>query len=185
MENSIDISAIDRAIAAAKARLASAAEVIETTDSETSEVAETTSVPADKKLTKEEKAAIREQKRLQREKERAERQAKRSETIVKKSTNKLLPLDEATSAAYDSLLSLDATQTAALIVHLQHRIRTLKVESGGGDATFNVGDRVKILNDPKHAGKFATVTAVGRIRVLMKTDDGKTAYTFKTDVEAA
>jgi hypothetical protein len=196
------LSAIDKALAAAKARKA----MKTGDDSETQPSAPSAQMKqkAEKTLkpTSEEKTAVRsakdadrENRRLQRAKERDERRATRlaekgnkGPAHMKKVANAAakLPIlvDQATFAVNEITTNFSRDQIAAIALHLQHFNRVKATERALGQQV-SLGQEVRIIGgDPRFIGKVGTTSLVRRIRCFVDIPGvKKPVYLFTSDVE--
>lgn len=200
--NTTDLSAIDRAIANAKAR--KAGRVTAEAAGEGEAPAEGTASPTETgskrpRLTDEEKAA----RQQTRDKERAEkkeareavRAAKKAEKDaakqpahmrkVMKAAEKLGSLGlKATLLFNEATANLSASELAALATHIQHFNR-VKATERALDQTLEVGQQVTVIGgDPRYFGATGTVTKAQRIRCYVQVEGAnKPIYLFISDVE--
>lgn len=192
MEQQTNISAIDKALAAAKARRAAkeAAGALEPSASEARGTA--VSAPAFAAQQKKEALALaRETARAARE---AAREAKRSSRApkgethmkkVKRAEERLPSLSEAAQALFNqSTVSLPAAELSALALHIQHYNRARATERAVS-AEVKVGTQVRIIGgDPRFVGKTGPITKVQRIRCFVEIPGReKPVYLFTSDVE--
>lgn len=201
-EKNDTISAIDKALAAAKARKAArqaGGEVAETP----AKAAKGSKAPAAKASAKPAKdVADKEAARALREKEReaakakrdAEREAKKAEKVaakkpahmskVEKAAEKLPALNaDAETVFSDAVANLPAAQVAALALHLQHFNR-VKATERAMTAKIEEGLEVEIIGgDPRFIGKVGTVVKAGRLRCHVEVEGlDKNVYCFTSDV---
>jgi len=195
MEQQTNISAIDKALAAAKARRAAkeAAGALEPSASEARGTAAVAHVaPAFAAQQKKEALALaRETARAARE---AAREAKRSSRApkgethmkkVKRAEERLPSLSEAAQALFNqSTVSLPAAELSALALHIQHYNRARATERAVS-AEVKVGTQVRIIGgDPRFVGKTGPITKVQRIRCFVEIPGReKPVYLFTSDVE--
>ena len=192
MEQQTNISAIDKALAAAKARRAAkeAAGALEPSAPEARGTA--ASAPAFAAQQKKEALALaRETARAARE---AAREAKRSSRApkgethmkkVKRAEERLPSLSEAAQALFNqSTVSLPAAELSALALHIQHYNRARATERAVS-AEVKVGTQVRIIGgDPRFVGKTGPITKVQRIRCFVEIPGReKPVYLFTSDVE--
>jgi hypothetical protein len=201
-----NVSEIDRAVAAAKARALAKAAAGQTSTPASENEPE--SKPRGKKLAdageiarrdadRAAKAEARNVERLARkearEAKKAERQADRKTphfSKIEKAGASLPALTTNSQETYDLVCSagLDQGEVTALIAHLGHYNRVRATEASFG-VKFENGQRVQILSSDRDArliGKFATITQVRKIRVLVDLEDtGKEAYLFLSDIVPA
>lgn len=179
-ENMIDsndtMSAIDIAIAKAKARAASRS--VENQGEERP------------KLSPEEREASREAAKAERERIRAEKIARKSRgpvhmSKVEKAASKLPQLTVAAATIFDEITSnLPAATISALSAHLNHFNRVQATQRAVGAAPLKVGQVVRIVGgDPRFIGQTGHLEKVQRIRCYVKlSDSGRLAYCFTSDV---
>lgn len=189
MQNTIDnkLSAIDKALAAAKARKA----MKEASATVSSEVLPAASVPV-KVQKKSEDPARTEAKKL-RDAEREARRAAKA-TVEKgpvhmkkiaRAASKLPALNESVQQVFDeATTNFSAEQVTALALHLQHFNRTKATERALGQRV-EAGSNVRIISgDPKFIGKLGTVDRAQRIRCYVNIPGFKRpVYLFTSDVE--
>lgn len=201
-EKNDTISAIDKALAAAKARKAArqAGGEIAETPTKPSKGSKSPSKASGTKPAKE--VADKEAARAAREKEReaakakrdAEREAKKAEKAaakkpahmskVDKAAEKLPALSENASSVFnDAVANLPAAQVAALALHLQHFNR-VKATERAMTAKIEEGLEVEIIGgDPRFIGKVGTVVKAGRLRCHVEVEGlDKNVYCFTSDV---
>jgi ribosomal protein L21E len=191
------LSAIDKALAAAKARKGVKTDS-DSTDVENDQQTDDIEV---KKVTQpdfakaQKKAALdsmRAEAKAKRDSERLERRAAKLANAgkpvhMKKINNaaeKLPALDERTQLLFnESTVNLGVQQIAALSLHLQHFNR-LKATERALDQKLELGQTVDIISgDPKYVGKTGTVTGVRRIRCFVEVEGlTKPVYLFTSDV---
>lgn len=192
-----DVSEIDKALAAAKARKAA-----KTGDSTTPKASKEPAAPKEPKrpkLTDEEKAARLEALNAQRAERKAARDAARAEKVaarnaarqpahmkkVEKAAERLSPLGDAAQLLFnEATTNLTATELAALATHIQHFNR-VKATERALSQVIEAGQTVTVIaGDPRFIGKTGTVAKAQRIRCYV-TIEGftKPAYLFTSDVE--
>lgn len=191
------LSAIDKALAAAKARKAAKAGATspDSTEAEPKAKKETHPEFAKAKKTEALKAA-REAAKAARD---AERQKRREEKVEASSNKKPVHMKKIETAAaklpalqtdaarriYDEIVTnLSQDQVMALALHLQHFTRTKATERALGQRV-TAGARVRITGgDPRFIGKFGTVDRAQRIRCYVNVPGFKRpVYLFTSDVE--
>lgn len=196
-----DVSAIDRALAAAKARKEAKGNggKAEATGPSTTEAA--AKEPKRPRLSDEEKAARqaardaeRAERKAKREAERAqklaERQANRQPAHMKKVQKAAEKLGELGQAAQlllnEATTNLTAAELAALALHIQHFNRVKATERALGQK-IEAGMKVTIVGgDPRFIGKTGTVSKAQRIRCYVAIEgQSKPVYLFTSDVAAA
>lgn len=174
------ISAIDKALAAAKARKAQKVATGESTArAENSEGSSTPREPKKPRMTDEERAAKSAQREAERNERKAKREAEKAEKIalrnagkqpahmrkVQKAAEKLSPLAQAAQIILDdATANLTQSELAALALHIQHFNRVKATEMA---LAQNIGEgaEVQIVSgDPRFIGKTGTVVKSQRIR---------------------
>lgn len=177
MINSSDtMSAIDIAIAKAKARAASRS--VEALDTDRP------------KLSPEEREASRVAARAERERIRAEKITRRSKgpvhmSKVEKAAAKLPVLSDSAASLFEEITTnLPAATISALSAHLNHFNRVQATQRAVGAAPLKVGQVVRIVGgDPRFIGQTGHLEKVQRIRCYVKlSDSGRVAYCFTSDV---
>jgi len=195
MEQQTDISAIDRALAAAKARRAAkeAAGAFEPSD-DGPKVSTHPAFAADQK--KEALRLAREADRAKRAEEREQRRAAKPARTpkadahmkkVKSAEGKLPALTEAASVIFNELtVNFGAAQLGALALHIQHYNRARATERAVS-TPVSVGSRVRIVGgDPRYIGQVGVLTKAQRIRCFVEVPGrDRPIYLFTSDVEAA
>lgn len=191
------ISAIDAAIANAKARRATKTGTPVTASDAT--VSPATTAAKRPRLTDEEKTARAAQKDVERAAAKTARDAKRAAKKAQKDADrkpahmskvdkafaKLPVLGElATSMFGDITANFSRDQVAALALHLQHFNR-VKATERALNQKVEAGATVTIVGgDPRYVGKTATVTKAQRIRCYVSIEGvAKPVYLFTSDVE--
>ena len=192
------VSAIDKAIAAAKNRKATKT-AAGTTEGATA-TATTPKEPkaAKPKMSDEDKAAklaLRETERAAKKAERdvartakiAERNANRSPAHMKKvqkAAEKLTALGTAAELIFnEATANLPGAELAALATHIQHFNR-VKATERALNQNLEVGQEVNIVGgDPRFIGKTGTLAKVQRIRCYVTVEGiNKPVYLFTSDV---
>ena len=179
------LSAIDKALAAAKARKAAKES---SPESEQSDVNVTKSAPD-----KAEKIAAREAKRAQMAKEREERRAAKAAEAkgpahmkkIDRAASRLPVLSDPAQLLFnEATTNFSAEQITAISLHLQHFNRVKATERALGQKV-QVGQTVKIIaGDPKFVGMTGTVSKSQRIRCYVTVPGVKRdVYCFTSDVE--
>lgn len=200
-----DVSAVDKALAAAKAR--KAAKATKAPDAPTPEA---TSAPeadasaakeAAKAAKKAERDASRAAKKAEREIAKAEkkaaRDAKRAEKAAAKADRKpahmskvekaaaKLPTinDNATRLLNEATTNFSLDQLSAIAEHIRHFVRTKSTERALS-TKLTVGQVVRIVNgNPRFIGSVATVMKAQRIRCYVEVQGyDKRVYLFTSDV---
>lgn len=179
------LSAIDKALAAAKARKAAKES---SPSSDEGEVKVTKSAPD-----KAEKIAAREAKRAQMAKEREERRAAKASQPkgpahmkkIDRAASRLPTLSDSAQLLFnEATTNFSAEQITAISLHLQHFNRVKATERALGQKV-EVGQTVKIIaGDPKFVGMTGTVSKSQRIRCYVTVPGIKRdVYCFTSDVE--
>lgn len=179
------LSAIDKALAAAKARKASKES---SSSSDDGEVKVTKSAPD-----KAEKIAAREAKRAQMAKEREERRAAKAEQNkgpahmkkIDRAASRLPVLSDSAQLLFnEATTNFSAEQITAISLHLQHFNR-VKATERALSQKVEVGQTVRIIGgDPKFVGMTGTVSKAQRIRCYVTVPGTKRdVYCFTSDVE--
>lgn len=197
-EKNDTISAIDKALAAAKARKAARQAGGEVAEAP-AKVTKTSAAPKTKAAKVEvDKEAIRAEREKEREaakaKRDAEREAKKAEKAaakkpahmskVQKAAEKLPALNSDAEGVFnDAVANLPAAQVAALALHLQHFNR-VKATERAMTAKIEEGLEVEIIGgDPRFIGKVGTVVKAGRLRCHIEVEGlDKNVYCFTSDV---
>jgi len=184
-------SAIDKALAAAKARKA-AKELLPQTSAEVPDAP----TEARKKATDEEKAAklaVRAQKQAQLKADREARKAAKAQQPkgpahmkkIDRAASKLPELNDQTQLLFnEATTNFSSGQLTALALHLQHFNR-VKATERALSQKVEVGSRVRIIGgDPKFIGMTGTVSKAQRIRCYVSVPGVKReVYCFTSDVE--
>lgn len=189
MQNASDnkLSAIDKALAAAKARKAMK-EATQATGDETT----MPKTPAAKPMKKIDDGARAEAKKLRD----AEREARRAAKAVApkgpvhmkkiaKAASKLPTISAEGQRLFDEITTnFSAEQVTSLALHLQHFNRTKATERALGQRV-EAGSNVRIVGgDPRFIGKLGTVDRAQRIRCYVNVPGFKRpVYLFTSDVE--
>ena len=183
------LSAIDKALAAAKARKA----MKEGTSTDTVEIA--TSVPRQKQTSEQKAAKLAE--RAQRQAQlKADREARRAAKAsqpkgpahmkkIDRAASKLPSLNGQAQLLFnEATTNFSAEQLTALALHLQHFNRVKATERALGQK-IEAGQAVRIIGgDPRFVGMTGTVTKAQRIRCYVSVPGFKRdAYCFTSDVE--
>jgi transcription antitermination factor NusG len=189
------LSAIDKALAAAKARKATK----DGTPLEASDKPAKTKTPkveaADKTVAKLAKEAARKARQEQRATEREARRAAKAAERATAKTPHMKKIEKAATALPDmstamklifaeATTNFSAAQITALALHLQHFNR-VKATERALSQKLEAGMAVRIIGGPtKHVGKMATVSKAQRIRCFVEIPGvGKPVYLFTSDVE--
>lgn len=189
------LSAIDKALAAAKARKA-----MKDSQNAPQDAAEknTTKVVTDnvvKAAKNAERDATRESARAQRTKEREARRAAKATDLANKkpahmkkiasAAAKLPTLSQSAQILFSDITSnLPNDQVIAVALHLQHFNRTKATERALGQRV-TAGQQVRITaGDPRYVGKTGTIARAQRIRCYVTIPGIKReVYLFTSDVE--
>lgn len=191
------LSAIDKALAAAKARKAAKdGSPVEASDKPTKTKTPKVKVEAaDKTAAKIAKEAARkarqEQRATEREARRAAKAAERSQAKtphmkkIEKAAAALPDMSDAMKLVFaEATTNFGAAQINALSLHLQHFNR-VKATERALNQKLEAGMSVRIIGGPtKHVGKMATVSKAQRIRCFVEIPGvSKPVYLFTSDVE--
>jgi flagellar biosynthesis GTPase FlhF len=191
------LSAIDKALAAAKARKAlkeaSAPESEEAPSAKPSRAKAETQPDFAKAQKKEALAAARAAAKATREAERQARREAKSADVkgpvhmkkVEKAASKLPALNDTAQVLFtDITTNLSAAQVAAIALHLQHFNR-LKATERAIDQRVAPGDHVTIVGgDPRYVGMTGTVDRAQRIRCYVNVPGvRRPVYLFTSDVQ--
>lgn len=179
------LSAIDKALAAAKARKASRES---SSSSDDGEIKVAKSAPD-----KAEKIAAREAKRAQMAKEREERRAAKASQPkgpahmkkIDRAASRLPTLSDSAQLLFnEATTNFSAEQITAISLHLQHFNR-VKATERALSQKVEVGQTVTIIaGDPKFVGMTGTVSKSQRIRCYVTVPGVKRdVYCFTSDVE--
>ena len=194
------LSAIERALAAAKARKAAQA-AAQPSAAEEKPVAKKEKAP---KAPREDKSAARVEKQAQIAREREERKAARAEKKttkaaaaaetrkpahmkkVERAAAKLPALNDSAQLLFNEAVgNFSADQLTAIALHLQHHNRVAATQRAVA-TKLEVGMQVRITGgEPRFVGKTGTVSEVRRIRRYVEVPGvSKPVYVFTSDVEA-
>lgn len=194
-----NLTAIERALAAAKARKA-AREALEADPNAAPPEAPIESVarmpidPNAAALRAAEKAAAAAARETKRAEKRAAREAKRAETAsgpshmkkVMKAREKLPAMDEATARSFSDVIgSLTALQISTLSLHLQVHNREQATLRAGSQRPLSMGAKVRIVGgDPKFVGMVGTVVHAQKLRAKVAVDGFKNpVYIYTGEAE--
>lgn len=180
------LSAIDKALAAAKARKAAKETSSSSEEDTTIKVVKSASDKA-------EKIAAREAKRAQMAKEREDRRAAKASQPkgpahmkkIDRAASRLPVLSDSAQLLFnEATTNFSAEQITAISLHLQHFNRVKATERALGQKV-EVGQTVKIIaGDPKFVGMTGTVSKSQRIRCYVTVPGIKRdVYCFTSDVE--
>lgn len=201
--STVDISAMDRAIKAAKARREAklagqpaSVEIASNDDDIETPFDSASDKPAKKqRMTDEERAAKQAAILAEREARKAAKAAIKAEkqqsteprlTKLDKAAEKLVELDDVTTDVFNTVVNaLNTAQTIALITHLQHSVRVKSTLAAAQTSSVEIGDTVEIVSgDPRWVGKTGKVTRSQRIRCYVEVEGSpKEIYLFKSDVK--
>jgi hypothetical protein len=193
------MSAIDRALAAARARAAQRTAIVaaEALDPSMSEVKQTEpKVKAEKqpKVKDEATEEARAQRKAARDSDREKRKAEKAAAEegkkshmkkVERAASKLPALSSETASKLNELrLMLSNVELAALSAHILHHVRATATVAAAGKRP-EVGAKVKIVGgDPKFVGKIGTVINSRPLRCFVEVDGAKKPlYLFNSEVE--
>lgn len=203
-ESTTKISAIDKALAAAKARAAARSGLEDAASAEQKPKVKTHPTfektqkeAASKKLkeaTKQAAAAERAAAKAIRDAERQKRQEAKAADGGKKGTHmkkvekagaKLPSLNEAAQLTFNEITTnLSRDQVAAIALHLQHFNRVKATELAAG-RTYKQGQAVRITGgDPRYIGVQGTIDAARPLRCFVNVPGvRKPVYLFTSDIE--
>ena len=198
------MSAIDRALTAARARAAQRAAVAVKDEAEVAEpkakvakvktegsFAKAQKDKANKELTELQRAAAKAKRDADREARRAEKAAaaegkKSHMKKVERAASKLPALSSEAQIKLNELrLELSNVELTALSAHILHHVRATATAAAAGKRP-SVGSKVKIVGgDPKHFGLVGTVTESRPLRCFVEVSGvKKPLYLFNSDVAA-
>jgi len=191
------LSAIDKALAAAKARKEAKGELAETPVAKPSKTkveriklddATKAAAKSAKEETRKKRQAVlkqqREERRMAKVAERANAKTPHMKKI-EKAAAALPDMSPSTQLIFnEATANLSAAQINALSLHLQHFNR-VKATERALNQKLEVGQQVRIIGGPtKHVGKLATVERTQRIRCFVNIPGvNKPVYLFTSDVE--
>lgn len=192
-----NISAIDRALAAARDRKAIKDSVTDTTASphkaEKSEpkpdAATKTAIKVEKEAQNVARKAERDTARVARKAVKdAEKSAKRLSHMkkVERALNKLPSLNEATQLIFnESICNMSAQQLDAMAQHILHYNRSMATVSAMKSKMLQIGSMVRILGgDPKFVGMVGTVVKSRQLRAKVQVPGvDKLVYIFTGQAE--
>ncbi|NBZ95426.1 MAG: hypothetical protein EBR40_03180 [Proteobacteria bacterium] len=197
MNDKINISAIDRALAAAKAR--KAAKEGTSNPAPMPRKAEKTAPkadPAEKAAEKQRKDEAKAARKAERDAARTERKAaKAAEKASKKpahmkkverALSKLPSLNEPTQLIFnEATCNLSAQQLDALAQHILHHNRTMATTNAMKSDMLRIGDTVRITGgDPKFVGMVGTVVKSRQLRAKIQVPGfDKLVYIFTGQAE--
>lgn len=192
------LSAIELAIAAAKARKASKGEQHAEAEATANKPVKVKTDPEFAKAQrKEANDALRAAAKAKREAERDERRGRKAAQAqekaerpahmkkVNRAAEKLPTINDEASRIFDEITTnCSAEQVAAIALHLQHFNRA-KATERALTQKIEVGSRVRIVGgDPKFIGQEGTVSSVRRIRCFVDVSGAKKpVYLFTSDVQ--
>lgn len=202
MNTNVNISAIDRALAAAKARKA-AKDATVSTDApmkRKAEVAEPKPSASDKAAAKAAKDAAKAAKKAERDAARAARKAAREAEKASKKTahmkkveralSKLPGLNEPTQLLFNEITcNIGASQIDALALHLQHYNRQMATVNAMKSPMLKIGETVRITGgDTKFIGMVGKVVKSRQLRAKVEVPGQKKLvyiYTGQAELVAA
>lgn len=188
-----NISKIDAALAAAKARKAAKLGV-NPTDIADVKVAKKSVTPVDKATKLSERDAKREAIKRDREERAAAKAAKKATKVVGKASHmskvdkaaEKLPsiTAQANEVLQNAIINLTSVELATLALHIQHYNR-VKATERAVETKLAVGHTVTVIGgDPRYIGKVGVATKVQRIRCYVEVDGlNKPLYLFTSDVK--
>ncbi len=189
------LSAIDKALAAAKARKAARGDSPPAPAAEGASKPKKETQPDFAKAQKNEalamaRAADKARRDAERDARRASKQATPKGPVhmkkIERAAARLPALRESAQIRFtDITTNLPAEQVSALALHLQHFNRLKSTERAVSQGPLSVGAQVRIVGgEPKHIGAVGTVSAVRRIRCFVEIEGSKKpVYLFTSDVE--
>lgn len=188
--NSSNLSAIDKALAAAQARKAMKEGLSDESGQKRSKVDEAMKIAA--KLAKDtDRAARQAQIKAQREERKAARTAEKASgkpahmKKVERAASKLPELNEQLTLLFnEATTNFSASQLTALALHLQHFNR-VKATERAINQRVETGQTVRIIGgDPKFIGMTGQVSLARRIRCFVDVPGfKKPVYCFTSDVD--
>jgi len=195
-DKNVNISAIDRALAAAKARKAASEDGVDGGMKPKAALSSPKATPEERAAEKAAKEADRAQRKAAREVERAaRRQAKEAAKASKKpahmkkverALSRLPSLSEATQILFSEITcNLSAQQIDALSQHLQHHNRFMATVNSVEANPFPVGTIVRVTGgDPKFIGMAGSVVKSRRLRTKVQVPGmEKLVYIFTSQAE--
>lgn len=179
--NNVNISAIDRALTAAKARKA----VKESSEhvpmpGKAEKAHDKAALALSKSSALAERTAAKEAARNVRSAERAEARAKKATEKsdkkpshmkkVERALSKLPKLNDATQLSFNEIIcNIDASQINALALHLQHHNRQMSTTNAINSMMLTIGATVLITGgDPKFVGQVGQVVKSRQLRAKIK-----------------
>lgn len=195
-DKNVNISAIDRALAAAKARKAASEDGVDGGMKPNAALSSQSVTPEERAAEKAAKEADRAHRKAARETERAvRRQAKEAAKASKKpahmkkverALSRLPSLSEATQILFSEITcNLSAQQIDALSQHLQHHNRFMATVNSAEANPFPVGTTVRVTGgDPKFIGMVGSVVKSRRLRTKVQVPGmEKLVYIFTSQAE--
>lgn len=188
------LSAIDKALAAARARKAAKKPDAESTEASpktprgkvdpSTKAADKAAKDADRAARQEKLKAEREERRAAKEADRANGKPAHMKKIAT-AASKLPALNDAAQILFTDITSnLSREQVAAISLHLQHFNRVRATETALNQK-LQVGQQVRILGgDPRFVGKTGTIAKAQRIRCYVDVPGARrSVYLFTSEVE--
>ena len=195
-DKNVNISAIDRALAAAKARKAASEDGVDGGMKPNAALSSPPVTPEERAAEKAAKEVDRAHRKAARETERAvRRQAKEAAKASKKpahmkkverALSRLPSLSEATQILFSEITcNLSAQQIDALSQHLQHHNRFMATVNSAEANPFPVGTTVRVTGgDPKFIGMVGSVVKSRRLRTKVQVPGmEKLVYIFTSQAE--
>ncbi len=196
LNNNVNVSAIDRALAAAKARKAVKEGITDAAPMpRKAEKSEPKPDAAAKAAAKAEKEAQKAAKKAERDAAREARKADKADKADKKPAHmkkverafsKLPALSEATQLIFnEATCNLSAQQLDAMAQHILHHNRTMATANAMKTEPLRVGDTVRITGgDPKFVGMVGTVVKSRQLRAKIQVPGmEKLVYIFTGQAE--
>jgi hypothetical protein len=194
-KNNVNISAIDRALAAAKARKAVKDSIDPAAMPRKAEKSEDKPDAAAKAAAKAEKEAQKAAKKAERDAAREARKAAKADKDNKKpahmkkverALSKLPSLNESTQLIFnEATCNLSAQQLDALAHHILHHNRTMATINAMKTEPLRIGDTVRITGgDPKFVGMVGTIVKSRQLRAKIQVPGmEKLVYIFTGQAE--
>lgn len=196
LNNNVNVSAIDRALAAAKARKAVKEGLTDAAPMpRKAEKSEPKPDAAAKAAAKAEKEAQKAAKKAERDAAREARKAAKADKADKKpahmkkverALSKLPALSEATQLIFnEATCNLSAQQLDAMAQHILHHNRTMATVNAMKTEPLRIGDTVRITGgDPKFVGMVGTVVKSRQLRAKIQVPGmEKLVYIFTGQAE--
>lgn len=194
-KNNVNISAIDRALAAAKARKAIKDSIDPAPMPRKAEKSEPKPDAEAKAAAKAEKEAAKAARKAERDAAREARKAAKADKTDKKPAHmkkverafsKLPALSEATQLIFnEATCNLSAQQLDAMAQHILHHNRTMATVNAMKTEPLRIGDTVRITGgDPKFVGMVGTVVKSRQLRAKIQVPGiEKLVYIFTGQAE--